>query len=236
MLPMLLFKKKSPFCVVSSQLWQTAFGSLNPNPTDSCPLYLNHAVVAALPPRVSRHNSPSSAHFVSRLVRSCLPGGNSRCIVVSLCYTKSELSVFLRLARFCFLSLQRKILVGEKLMTQVESCESAESKFMRFNWGWCCKKGMGIYEYVVYKYQAPSSRSDILTCLEFKLRHLQRLHLARDSVLCPAPPDGVRALRCVCLGLCHRQGLPHLHPPLLGLTQGREEARDRGAADRRARQ
>ncbi|XP_075880583.1 putative aminopeptidase NPEPL1 [Nelusetta ayraudi] len=68
--------------VISKELWQTAFGSLNPNPTDSCPLYLNHAVVAALPPRVSRHNSPSSAHFVSRLVRSCLPGGNSRCIVM----------------------------------------------------------------------------------------------------------------------------------------------------------
>uniref|UniRef100_A0AAQ5YS58 Cytosol aminopeptidase domain-containing protein n=1 Tax=Amphiprion ocellaris TaxID=80972 RepID=A0AAQ5YS58_AMPOC len=56
--------------------------ALNPNPTDSCPLYLNHAAVASLPSRVSRHNSPSSAHFVSRLVRSCLPGGNNRCIVM----------------------------------------------------------------------------------------------------------------------------------------------------------
>lgn len=135
---------------------------------------------------------------------------------------------------FAFFLCKDKSLVGEKQMTQGESCGSA--MFMRFNWGWCCKKGVGIYKYVVYKYQAPSSRSDIWTCLEFKLRDLQRLHLARDSVLCPAPPDGVRALRCVCLGLCHRQGLPHLHPTLLGLTQGREEARDRGAADRRARQ
>lgn len=67
-----------------SQIWQAALNTLNPNPTDSCPLYLNHATVAALPSRVSRHNSPSSAHFVSRLVRSCLPGGNNRCIIVSI--------------------------------------------------------------------------------------------------------------------------------------------------------
>ncbi|TNN81273.1 putative aminopeptidase NPEPL1 [Liparis tanakae] len=67
---------------VSKEVWQAALSALNPNPTDSCPLYLNHAVVAALPSRVSRHNSQSSAHFVSRLVRSCLPGGNNRCIVM----------------------------------------------------------------------------------------------------------------------------------------------------------
>lgn len=65
------------------QLWQAALSTLNPNPTDSCPLYLNCATVAALPPRVSRHNSPSAAHFVTRLVRTCLPPGTHRCIVVS---------------------------------------------------------------------------------------------------------------------------------------------------------
>ncbi|KAM4582691.1 putative aminopeptidase NPEPL1 [Fundulus diaphanus] len=68
--------------VVSKETWQAALSALNPNPTDSCPLYLNQAVVAALPSRVSRHNSPASVHFLSRLIRSCLPGGNNRCIVV----------------------------------------------------------------------------------------------------------------------------------------------------------
>ncbi|CAB1315165.1 unnamed protein product [Coregonus sp. 'balchen'] len=53
---------------VSEKVWQAALTALNPNPTDSCPLYLSHAAVAALPSRVSRHNSPSSAHFLSRLV------------------------------------------------------------------------------------------------------------------------------------------------------------------------
>ncbi|MGH0184269.1 UNVERIFIED_CONTAM: hypothetical protein FKN15_014405 [Acipenser sinensis] len=55
---------------------------LNPNPTDNCSLYLNYATVAALPSRVSRHNSPSAAQFLTRLVRTCLPGGASRCIVM----------------------------------------------------------------------------------------------------------------------------------------------------------
>uniref|UniRef100_A0A8C9NPK1 Aminopeptidase like 1 n=1 Tax=Serinus canaria TaxID=9135 RepID=A0A8C9NPK1_SERCA len=66
----------------SPQIWQSALSTLNPNPTDSCPLYLNYATVAALPSRVSRHNSPSAAQFVTRLVRNCLPGGVHRCIVM----------------------------------------------------------------------------------------------------------------------------------------------------------
>ncbi|EPY80033.1 putative aminopeptidase NPEPL1 [Camelus ferus] len=63
-------------------LWQAALSTLNPNPTDSCPLYLNYATVAALPSRVSRHNSPSAAHFITRLVRTCLPPGTHRCILM----------------------------------------------------------------------------------------------------------------------------------------------------------
>lgn len=35
--------------------------------------------------------------------------------------------------------------------------------------------------------------------------------------------DGLWALGCVCLVLCHRQGLPDLFSPFLILTQGREE-------------
>ncbi|XP_021110827.1 probable aminopeptidase NPEPL1 isoform X3 [Heterocephalus glaber] len=67
---------------VTEELWQAALATLNPNPTDSCPLYLNYATVAALPSRVSRHNSPSAAHFLTRLVRTCLPPGAQRCILM----------------------------------------------------------------------------------------------------------------------------------------------------------
>ncbi|MBN3298157.1 putative aminopeptidase NPEPL1 [Amia ocellicauda] len=67
---------------VIKETWQSALGALNPNPTDSCPLYLSYATVAALPSRVSRHNSPSAAHFLTRLVRNSLPGGANRCILM----------------------------------------------------------------------------------------------------------------------------------------------------------
>ncbi|OCT62470.1 hypothetical protein XELAEV_18043552mg [Xenopus laevis] len=67
---------------VTEEIWQSALSSLSPNPTDNCPLYLNYATVAALPSRVSRHNSPSAAHFITRLVRNSLPGGANRCILM----------------------------------------------------------------------------------------------------------------------------------------------------------
>ncbi|XP_068118258.1 probable aminopeptidase NPEPL1 [Hyperolius riggenbachi] len=67
---------------VTEEVWKSALASLSPNPTDSCPLYLNLATVAALPSRVSRHNSPSAAHFITRLIRSCLPPGANRCILM----------------------------------------------------------------------------------------------------------------------------------------------------------
>ncbi|KAG9474476.1 probable aminopeptidase NPEPL1 [Eleutherodactylus coqui] len=67
---------------VTEEVWKNALCTLNPNPTDCCPLYLKLATVAALPSRVSRHNSPSAAHFITRLIRSCLPAGTSRCILM----------------------------------------------------------------------------------------------------------------------------------------------------------
>ncbi|XP_077316365.1 putative aminopeptidase NPEPL1 [Lithobates pipiens] len=67
---------------VTEEVWKGGLSSLSPNPTDSCPLYLNLATLAALPTRVSRHNSPSAAHFITRLIRNCLPPGANRCILM----------------------------------------------------------------------------------------------------------------------------------------------------------
>ncbi|XP_066575200.1 probable aminopeptidase NPEPL1 isoform X2 [Amia ocellicauda] len=67
---------------VNEETWKTALKSLKPNPTDTCPLWLNVATVAALPSKVSRHNTPSSAHFLTRLVRTCLPGKANQHVVV----------------------------------------------------------------------------------------------------------------------------------------------------------
>ncbi|KAJ8779076.1 hypothetical protein J1605_012927 [Eschrichtius robustus] len=91
---------------VTEELWQAALSTLNPSPTDSCPLYLNYATVAALPSRVSRHNSPSAAHFVTRLVRTCLPPGTHRCILM-VCERSDAFASACALARAFPLFTQR---------------------------------------------------------------------------------------------------------------------------------
>merc|ERR1711990_1041516 len=56
--------------------------SLNPSPTDSVSLYMNLATVAALPVKVSRHNTNSRAHFITKVVRSCSSGGAETIVLV----------------------------------------------------------------------------------------------------------------------------------------------------------
>ncbi|XP_059832369.1 probable aminopeptidase NPEPL1 [Hypanus sabinus] len=67
---------------VTQEVWQTALRTLNPNPTAICSLWLNYALVAALRSKVSRHNSPSSAHFLTRLISSSLTRRTNQCIVL----------------------------------------------------------------------------------------------------------------------------------------------------------
>lgn len=55
---------------VNGETWQRAVASLHPAPTDFCPLYLNVATVAALPVNISRHNSSSRGHALTRIVRT----------------------------------------------------------------------------------------------------------------------------------------------------------------------
>ncbi|KAB5583858.1 hypothetical protein PHYPO_G00100570 [Pangasianodon hypophthalmus] len=113
--------------VVTKETWQLALSSLNPNPTDSCPLYLNYASVAALPSRVSRHNSPSSAHFLTRLVRTCLPAGSNRCILMlceqsdvfaSACAIARAFPLFTRRSTSCTMEKKRVtvefVIVGQE--------------------------------------------------------------------------------------------------------------------------
>ncbi|XP_065332008.1 probable aminopeptidase NPEPL1 [Cloeon dipterum] len=59
---------------VTDQVFSSAIASLHPSPTDSCPLYLNLAVVAALPVKCSRHNTPSRVHALTKLVKSSSVG------------------------------------------------------------------------------------------------------------------------------------------------------------------
>ena len=39
---------------------------------DSCPLWLNAATVAVVPAKATRHNAPSRAHSISKMVKVCI--------------------------------------------------------------------------------------------------------------------------------------------------------------------
>ncbi|XP_018596538.2 probable aminopeptidase NPEPL1 [Scleropages formosus] len=67
---------------VDEQTWRRALRCLQADRTDVCPLWLNMVTVAALPPAVSRHNTPSSAHALARLVETRLGAQHSAHIMV----------------------------------------------------------------------------------------------------------------------------------------------------------
>lgn len=55
---------------VSEDVYKAALLNLHPSPTDTCSLYLNVATIGALPIKCSRHNTPSRAHSITKLVQS----------------------------------------------------------------------------------------------------------------------------------------------------------------------
>jgi probable aminopeptidase NPEPL1 len=67
---------------VTEDVFKVAVSSLHPSPTDSCSLYLNLATIAALPVKCSRHNTPSRAHAVTRLVQSCTVGVDESIVII----------------------------------------------------------------------------------------------------------------------------------------------------------
>lgn len=67
---------------VGEEVFKSAVGSLHPSPTDSCPMYLNLATVAALPTKCSRHNTPSHAHSVTKLVKNLTSGVDEFIVIV----------------------------------------------------------------------------------------------------------------------------------------------------------
>lgn len=67
---------------VSKEDYDLALSNLHPTPTDMCPLYLIYAHVAALPSKCSRHNTPSRAHALSKLVKTLTIGTNQYFVIV----------------------------------------------------------------------------------------------------------------------------------------------------------
>lgn len=66
---------------VTKDIWSAGVNNLSPLPTDSISLYMNVATVAALPSKVSRHNTSSRSHSITKIVKTCSAGGNE-CIVI----------------------------------------------------------------------------------------------------------------------------------------------------------
>ncbi|XP_077503041.1 putative aminopeptidase NPEPL1 granny smith protein isoform X1 [Amblyomma americanum] len=67
---------------VGEEMFKAAVLSLHPSPTDNCFLYLNLAIVAALPTKCSRHNTPSHAHSLTKLVKNLTAGVDEYIVVV----------------------------------------------------------------------------------------------------------------------------------------------------------
>ncbi|XP_060526069.1 probable aminopeptidase NPEPL1 [Cylas formicarius] len=67
---------------VSEEVFKAAVSSLHPSPTDTRSLYLNYATVAALPVKCSRHNTPSRAHSITKIVQNSSYGDSSESVVI----------------------------------------------------------------------------------------------------------------------------------------------------------
>ena len=66
---------------VTRELWTGAVSSLSPTPTDIS-LYMNLATVAGLPTKVSRHNTQSRSHSITKIVKSLSSSSNETVVIV----------------------------------------------------------------------------------------------------------------------------------------------------------
>ncbi|KAL3860469.1 hypothetical protein ACJMK2_010592 [Sinanodonta woodiana] len=103
---------------VSAETYRAAVNALHPSPTDSTPLWLNNATVAALPIKCSRHNTPSNSHSLSKIVKSCLVGGDEYVVVV--CEKKDVLASAAAIARVLplFSAKSGQPSIGRKVMVE----------------------------------------------------------------------------------------------------------------------
>ncbi|XP_050294719.1 probable aminopeptidase NPEPL1 [Anthonomus grandis grandis] len=67
---------------VNEETFKLAVTNLHPSPTDTSSLWLNSATVAALPVKCSRHNTPSRAHSITKIVQSALTDSPNESIVM----------------------------------------------------------------------------------------------------------------------------------------------------------
>ncbi|XP_033096251.1 probable aminopeptidase NPEPL1 isoform X2 [Anneissia japonica] len=73
---------------VDEETFKVAVSSLQPSPTDHISIWFNNATVASLPLKASRHNTPSRAHAIPKLVKAYLTNVGDECVVI-VCERKS---------------------------------------------------------------------------------------------------------------------------------------------------
>ena len=66
---------------VTQEIWTSGVSSLSPSPTDIS-LYMNLATVAALPSKVSRHNTQSRAHNITKIIKTLTSSSNESVVIV----------------------------------------------------------------------------------------------------------------------------------------------------------
>jgi len=68
---------------ITEATWKLAISSLHPAPTDTCSLWMNGGSVGAFSGKTSRHNMPSAAYHIPKLLRSsCLQGKSDEVILI----------------------------------------------------------------------------------------------------------------------------------------------------------
>ena len=68
---------------ITESVWKRAISSLHPAPTDTCSLWMNGGSVGAFSGKTSRHNMPSAAYHIPKLLRSsCLRGKCDEVILI----------------------------------------------------------------------------------------------------------------------------------------------------------
>jgi len=67
---------------VGEELWKSALSGMSPSGSESVSLYLNKATVVPLPSKISRHNTPSRGHSISKHVRALSSGQQETVVLV----------------------------------------------------------------------------------------------------------------------------------------------------------
>eukprot|EP00088_Acartia_fossae_P065058 TRINITY_DN8010_c0_g1_i4.p1 TRINITY_DN8010_c0_g1~~TRINITY_DN8010_c0_g1_i4.p1 ORF type:complete len:535 (-),score=142.38 TRINITY_DN8010_c0_g1_i4:814-2418(-) len=89
---------------VSKEIWTEALSKLNKTTLDSVKLYLNQVTLTSLPAKVSRHNTPSRSHFISKTIKALNPACEN---VLILCEREHVYAAGCAVAR-CFPHYNRK--------------------------------------------------------------------------------------------------------------------------------